>query len=327
MRCLMKKFRSIDGLSKIFTMLRANADYHGIPHSELPTLNFTGTVKIHGTNAGIVIASPDATTVSAQGKDREVTVSHDNAGFAAYCMSLTPKVIQEMYQAFNPSGKGVLTVFGEWAGEGIQNSAAVGQVKPHFIIFSAHVGSDYIVVNPAYHNHEYRIYNVYEVPSYNIDINFAEPGDIEDVLTELTLTVEAECPWALQFGISGIGEGIVWHLTEDPTNSGYVFKTKGPKHSVRKNPSAKAATVDTEKVNSVHECLDIMLTENRMKQMIKDHQIDLVPENFGLFLKYVSMDCLKEESALLVANNLIWKDVTKSLAVRCREWYFKHFEI
>jgi hypothetical protein len=64
-----------------------------------------------------------------------------------------------------------------------------------------------------------------------------------------------------------------------------------------------------------------------MKQMIKDHQIDLVPENFGLFLKYVSMDCLKEESALLVANNLIWKDVTKSLAVRCREWYFKHFEI
>lgn len=87
------------------------------------------------------------------------------------------------------------------------------------------------------------------------------------------------------------------------------------------------ATVNVEKVNSVHECLDIMLTENRMEQMIKDHNLEVIPENFGLFLKYVSADCLKEESALLVANNLIWKDVTKSLSFRCRQWYFKKFEI
>lgn len=322
-----KKFRSIEGLSKIFTMLRANADYHGIPHSDLPTLNFTGTVKIHGTNAGIVIDSADATSVSAQGRDRAVTFDHDNAGFAAYCMSLTPKVIQEMYKALNPSGKGVLTVFGEWAGEGIQNSAAVGKVKKHFIMFAAHVDTQYIELNREYHNHEYRIYNIYEVPTYSIDINFSTPGNIEDVLTKLTLDVEAECPWALQFGVSGIGEGIVWHLTTEPTNSGYIFKTKGPLHSVRKNPTEKVATVNVEKVNSIHECLDIMLTENRMEQMIKDHDLEVIPENFGLFLKYVSADCLKEESALLVANNLIWKDVTKSLSVRCRQWYFKKFEI
>lgn len=323
----MKKFRSIDGLAKIFTMLRANADYNSIPYSDLPTLNFTGTVKIHGTNAGIRIESPDATTVTAQGKDRELTFDHDNAGFAAYCMSLTPKVIQEMYQAFNPAGQGVLTVFGEWAGEGVQNSAAVGTIKKHFIIFSAHVDSAYVIVNQNYHNHAYRIYNIYEVPTYNIDINFAEPGDVEDVLTALTLKVESECPWALQFDVSGIGEGIVWHLTSNPTDSGYIFKTKGPLHSVRKNPTAKSATVNVEKVNSIHECLDIMLTENRMKQMINDHKIELIPENFGLFLKYVSMDCLKEESDLLVENDLVWKDLTKSLAVRCREWYFSNFKI
>jgi hypothetical protein len=327
MTTAIKKFRSIEGLSKIFTTLRANADYHNIPHSDLPTLNFTGTVKIHGTNAGIVIDSADATTVTAQGRDRVVTFDHDNAGFAAYCMSLTPKVIKEMYTALNPSGKGVLTVFGEWAGEGVQNNVAVGQMKKHFIIFSAHVDDKYVVVNKDYHNHEYRIYNVYEILTYNVDINFANPGDIEDVLTQLTLQVEAECPWAKQFGISGIGEGIVWHLTSNPTDSAYVFKTKGPKHSVRKSPTAKAATVNVEKVNSVHECVDIMLTEQRMEQMISDHKIDLIPENFGLFLKYVSLDCMKEESELLVANDLIWKDVTKTIAVRCRDWYFKKFLI
>jgi len=50
----MKKFRSIEGLAKIFSYMRNNADYHGIPYSELPTINFTGTVKVHGTNAGFL---------------------------------------------------------------------------------------------------------------------------------------------------------------------------------------------------------------------------------------------------------------------------------
>ncbi len=143
----------------------------------------------------------------------------------------------------------------------------------------------------------------------------------------MTLEVEAKCPWANKFGIEGIGEGIVWHLTSNPCDTSFIFKTKGPKHSVRKNPQNKVATVDVEKVNSVKECVDVILTENRMKQMIDHHKIDILPENFGKFLKAVSLDCIKEESNVLTANNLIWKDVSSTVSKRCRDWYFSHFKI
>lgn len=323
----MKKFRSIEGLSKVFLQMRNQANYEGRDFSTLPTLNFTGTVKVHGTNAGMRIESVDSKCIKAQGKDREVTFEKDNAGFASYCMSIPQHVISELYMAFNPSGKGVLTIFGEWAGEGVQNGVGVSKVPKHFIVFAAHVDDKYIEVNKSYFNHDYRIYNIYEVPTYSIDINFANPGNIEDELTKLTLAVESECPWAKKFGIIGIGEGIVWHLTSDPCDTTYVFKTKGPKHSVRKNPNEKAATVDVEKVNSIQECVDIILTENRMKQMIEVHKIEIIPANFGEFLKAVSLDCIKEESDVLNANNLIWKDVSSTVTQRCKEWYFSHFNI
>lgn len=323
----MKKYRSIDGLSKIFTQMRNQASYEERDFSTLPTLDFTGTVKIHGTNAGMRIENSQSSKVLPQGKDREISFQQDNAGFAAYCMTLPPQIVQELYKAFNPSGTGVLTIFGEWAGEGVQNGVGVSSLPKHFIIFSAHVDDRYVVVNPNYSNHDYRIYNIYEIPTYSIKINFAEPGDIEAQLSKITLDVEAKCPWASYRGVDGIGEGVVWHLTDDPCDTTYIFKVKGPKHSVRKSNKDKLATIDVEKVSSIRECVDIILTENRMQQMIDVHQIEIIPQNFINFLKAVSFDCIKEESAVLYENNLLWKDIQPTVVQRCKEWYFKHFEI
>lgn len=323
----MKKFRSIEGLSKVFTTLRNQAAYENRDFSTLPTLNFTGTVKIHGTNAGMRIESSASTSILPQGKDRELSFHSDNADFASYCMTIPSTVVQELYQAFNPSMKGVLTIFGEWAGAGVQNGVGVSNFEKHFIIFAAHVDDKYVQVNKNYKNHQYRIYNIYEIPTYSIDIDFANPGDIEDRLTALTLEVEANCPWAVYRGSNGIGEGIVWHLTDDPCDTTYIFKVKGPLHSVRKSNTKKLATVNVEKVTSVNECVDIILTENRMKQMVEVHKIEIIPENFSQFIKAVSLDCIKEESDVLNANNLIWKDVSPTVIKRCKEWYFAHFNI
>ena len=323
----MKKFRSIEGLSKLFTTLRNQAAYENRDFSTLPTLTFTGTVKIHGTNAGMRIESPDATAIIPQGKDRELSFHHDNASFASYCMTIPKEVVQELYKAFNPAQSGVLTIFGEWAGSGVQNGVGVANFDKHFVVFAAHVDDKYVKVNQDYNNHQYRIYNIYEIPTYSIDIDFANPGDIEDRLTALTLEVEAKCPWAAYRGADGIGEGIVWHLAADPCDTTYIFKVKGPLHSVRKSNTKKLATVDVEKVSSVNECVDIILTENRMKQMLDVHKIELIPENFGQFIKAVSLDCIKEEMDVLNANGLIWKDVSSTVINRCKKWYFAHFNI
>lgn len=324
----MKKFRSIEGLSKIFHHMRSNATYHNIPHSSLPTLNFTGTVKIHGTNAGIRIPSAQSETCFAQGRDRELSIASDNAGFASFCYALPSDIIQSLYKAVNPKGKGELTIFGEWAGQGVQNGVGVSEVSKHFVMFSAHVVDEageghYIPLNPTINFHEWRIYNIYEVATYAVDIDFANPGDIEDILTELTLAVEASCPWAQHMGVEGIGEGIVWHLTSDPTDSSFVFKTKGPKHSVRKNKNQKVASVDVEKVNTVNECVDIILTENRMLQMVKDNGFSYIKDNVGPFLKAVCEDCIKEEMAVVVKSNLVWRDVAGEVNRRAKAWFLE----
>lgn len=323
----MKKFRSIEGLTAIFTHLRHQADYANIPHSDLPTINFTGTVKIHGTNAGLVIDSPDSVKATGQSKDKPLTILNDNAGFASFCYGLPTEVVQSIYQAFNPSGTGVLTVFGEWAGSGIQNGVGVSELTPHFIIFSACLDGKYIPVNKEFTLHEWRIYNIYELPTYSIDINFGNPGDIEQQLTDLTLAVEEACPWAAKFGVVGIGEGIVWFKTEDPLDSTFYFKVKGPLHSVRKNKNKKAVQIDVDKVNSVSECVDVILTENRMLQMVNDNHIEYVPINVGDFLKAVCQDCIKEEMEVIIKNGLIWKDVQGEICRRGKLWFLSHYKI
>lgn len=62
-----------------------------------------------------------------------------------------------------------------------------------------------------------------------LDINDLEPCKQE--LMDLTLAVVKECPVSNNFGISGIGEGIVWKaappLGEDAR---FWLKTKGPQH-------------------------------------------------------------------------------------------------
>lgn len=322
----MKAFKSIEQLRHLFGSLRAYADSKGIPLSEFGVVEFVGRVKIHGTNAGIIIDGPGK-QARAQSRTRELTVTSDNAGFAMFVHTIPQTVIDALYNLYVPSGTGVLTVYGEWCGSGVQGGVALSQVEKHFVMFAAAIDDEYIKFNYDVHWNEFSLYNIGQAKPYSVSIDFTvdDFSCLEKHLSDLTLEVEAECPWAKQmFNVEGIGEGIVWQST----NGRMTFKTKGEKHGARQRAKGQElVTVDPEKVATIQECVDIILTENRMQQMVTDKELTFDYPNIPVFLKAVCQDCAKEEIDVVIESGLEWSDVAKVVQHRARQWFLQRIQV
>lgn len=92
----MKKFPSIEQFRNTVKSVQLTHDYVGrdtnedpiYEHiSDYPVVQFTGTVKLHGTNAAIRICNGEITY---QSRENVITPQKDNAGFAT-AMSQIPK--------------------------------------------------------------------------------------------------------------------------------------------------------------------------------------------------------------------------------------------
>ena len=134
-----------------------------------------------------------------------------------------------------------------------------------------------------------------------------------DEITQLVKEVEEECPVAKYFGVSGTGEGIVWQYYDRKNR--LIFKTKGEKHKISK--TKRVVEVDTMKVTSIDKFVEYAVTENRLKQALEE----VGDEDFGDFIKWVFNDIKKEELDVLEDNCLTIKDVSKSIAVKARNWF------
>lgn len=324
----MKKFPSITSFTHLVAFLRSRAEYLNVPVETLPAVEYVGRVKLHGTNAGVRVNLD--TSVQPQSRDIFLTPENTNMGFKGFVEGIGDGVWNSMAQLVL-AGAGIqaqteaVTIFGEWCGQGIQKGTALSQCPKHFVIFGAAHGDTMIPVSFIDHTlNEKGIYFVNQIPSiiYTVDPNDFQAAS--DYFNEVTAAVELECPWAKSmFDVSGVGEGLVWSPTSPALfdNSNYHFKTKGTKHKVRSNPRGDVAPVDIEKVNSIKECVDIILTENRMFQMVTDHKLEFTHQNIGPFLAALSKDILKEESAVIEANGLVWKDVGKLVQSIARTWF------
>ena len=322
----MKKFHSIESFTHLVRKSRAHAAYIGVPVETLAPLKFKGTVKLHGTNGGVRITP--ANEVFAQSKTAQLSIQSDNARFCAFVEGVPSGVwiglADELCALHNRERSEDVTIFGEWVGTGIQKGAAVCGCPKHFVIFRAAIGDVMVdkVEQIGLALQEHSIYNINQVPALNLTVDFSNLQAASDYLNKVTEECEAECPWAKNmFGISGIGEGYVWEVVGRPDETGLNFKTKGDKHKVRSSPTNNVAPVDPELVNSIKDCVAIVLTDNRMEQMVNDNKLEFIPENIGAFLKAVSQDIIKEESLILEANNLTWKDIGKLTMSLARQWF------
>ncbi len=89
------------------------------------------------------------------------------------------------------------------------------------------------------------------------------------------------------------------------------------------------AAVDIEKVNSINEFLDTVITENRLNQAVEvvKHTAgvsELGSPQIGDFIRWVFNDVIKEESDVIDASGLEKKEIGGAVAKRVKEWLFKN---
>ena len=294
------------------------------PTAKLPTLDYVGTVKLHGTNAAMVY---DNGKISYQSRSNVLGDGMDNAGFkAAMCQNT------EWFEYFcddyiNVNGNAKIVVFGEWCGGNIQAGVAINALPKMFVIFDIQIIHTFgtsrfpIGLLKSYIKDVDNVFVITEFPTYKITIDFENPHLTQNEMIKMTEAVEAECPVGLAFGKSGIGEGIVWRPV-DPAyaSSKFWFKVKGEKHSSSKVKTL--AAVDVEVIEAMNEFIEYAVTENRLNQGLENiPAFDI--KNLGEFIRWVYNDIIKEESDVLRASGIDEKKLGGAVAKKARNWFME----
>ena len=334
----MYKFTHVDAFYQVVRFVKkVNADEECPEQYKIrKSVKFRGTVKLHGTNSGVTHDGLD-NSLSAQSRSRVITPQSDNAGFAAF-IAANEKDIRHIFDdlRFKHSipASNKLTLFGEWIGPGIQKGVAINKLPTkQWVLFAAKVtegeDSSYMDIVPSLGDSykDIGIFSIKDSQTWELEVDFNDQISKEKAIVyfdELTKLVEEECPWAKKFGISGLGEGIVWKPIEEHWgNSDLFFKTKGQKHKVTEKKSKKES-LDPEVLKSIEEFVNFSVTENRLNQgldYLKEMQLPIERRSTGHYLKWVANDIQRECSLELEDNDLEWKSVAKAVNERAKNFF------
>ena len=301
------------------------------PSIKKPTLTFKGTVKLHGTNASVCFNSENGFWI--QSRQNIITIEKDNAGFAFFAESHKVELCSLLDDLIDEHQIDTeiytVSIYGEWAGKGVQKGVGISQLDKAFYVFGVKVSKpqdedfkSYWIDSSNVRNAECRIFNVEDYETYSIDVDFNMPQLVQNKFGEITEKVENECPISKAFGIdNGLGEGVVWSV--EYKDSVHRFKVKGDKHSVTK--VKKLASVDVEKLKTIQEFINYSVTENRFNQAIENvfGKEDLDVKKMGDFIRWFVKDIVSEEIDTMVENRLEPKDVNKYISTEVREMFFK----
>jgi hypothetical protein len=216
-------------------------------------------------------------------------------------------------------------IYGEWCGQGIQKGVAISQLPKMLIIFAVRIDDVYQDME-KYKDlklEDQSIYNIMQFPTFSIDIDFNCPELVQNKLIEYTAGVEAECPVGKYFGISGIGEGIVWESFHNDKR--YIMKVKGEKHQ---NSKVKTlTTVDVEAVENMNAFIEYAVTENRLKQGIdkmRELGLPIEQKSTGDYLRWVYNDVVKEESDTIASNGIDPKKLGGAVSAKARIFWLNY---
>ncbi len=330
-----KAYHKIKQFKDCVRAVNSRADFKGLdvdnnPIYELsnrPTVEVTGTVKLHGTNAGISYTNKEGI----RGLKRGSLLSVDHTGghfgfnqFLADNKGELTELMESISKDHMLEDHQQINLYGEWAGTGIQKGVGISLKEKSFYMFDCSITNveekKWINIKGLQSGID-RVYNIYDFPTYSITIDFNHPGKSQNKLIQLTNEVEKDCPVTKQLGYSGIGEGIVW--TFHWKGEKFIFKVKGTKHSTSKVKTL--ASVDPEELNSIEAFVSYACTPNRINQGIVE--VDATEKrDIGNLLRWVANDIISEESEELVANNLTWKKVAKKVTHFTRVYYFTQLE-
>lgn len=301
---------------------------------------FVNGVCVHNSNSGIHY-TPDG-KISYKKRSGFVNVGSDNAGFAAWAIEKNFEVVEKSEVPF--------TIWGEWAGPGVQSGDAVSMTdKKRFYIFSVeYFNSDgevdtdtNLIVDP-----DTIAEIVKDVDGFGDDIvvlpwadeaqkvYFFSPKEdgitaqeYANVLNGMIDRMEVRDDFIFDnYGVDKSGEGyVVYPLKEADdkiVNRGlfgtFVFKVKTEAHTASK---VKGIKVAVEIPASVVDFVDTFVTEPRMEQMIAEHcGGEYSMKNTPVFMKALTADIEKESVNEREAGKLTMKDVSKLIGQRGVAW-------
>ena len=304
-----------------------------------PKLKFLGTNKLHGTNAAIIIDKKNE-VIYFQSKENVIIPTIDNAGCAAYLASIQMEILDMVnssscFDAVNWNTS-TLAIYGEWCGGNIQKTVALNGLDKMFVIIAIAVvdietkQKEWFVkdIMQTVKLQNRKIYNIYDYPTFEIEIDFENVHLSTNKIIDMTLEVEDMCPVGKAFGVEGIGEGIVFQCITEPFNgnSGFWFKSKGVKHSNSKVKTIKP--VDNEKVAKLMDIADLVTPSWRLEQMF-NLTLDtlnggqITRSKIGDFLKAVNNDICKEDLHIFTENNVEFKDVVTYVTKISKDYFLQ----
>jgi hypothetical protein len=346
------KFTSIDKLSTTYQNIKNTSQFIGVDSKgfpvfdeniTLPKIKYRGTVKLHGTCAGV---SQQGGNVVPLSKERVLTVENDNDDFAAWVYSKEKEVWEKLFNEvksclpFDTEENTPITLFGEWCGKGIQKKAAITKCERLFLIFAVRVGDDVDKGGKAIgwypldafknlKDESEMIYNSLMFENHIITFDWNSPKEIQNFVEEKTSTVNDNCPVSSFFNNEGIGEGLVWVPVDEKylNNTRFWFKTKGENHKQNKN--GKDSDVDPLVLKDVKSVIDEYLVENRLERGIahlKESGVYLLPENTRFFVEFIVNDVKKDAVEHIKNLDADEKTIKKAISNYSGRWYNKFLE-
>jgi hypothetical protein len=330
-----KKWSKIPQLAGIVKEVKFNHDFVGKDElgspiynntTPYPTVEFNGTVKLHGTNAQISYMDGKIQTGKRSGLIKQDDLSA-HFGFNQFVQVQNQqafidwfKVLETTY-ALKPEDQ--LIIYGEWAGEGVQKVVAVSELPKSFYIFGVKTIKDEVEkswtveeLNPCPVE---RVYNITDFPKYSVEIDFNAPQKVQNQLIELTNAIDKECPVAKQLGIEGIGEGIVWvgHIKDKC----FKFKTKGTSHEGKGGNVKPMIAVDPVVVQNIEDFVTHVVTEGRVQQAMHETG-STTRKDTRVFITWLQSDIQAEEKDVLADSGLEYKQVAKQVSDKARRMFF-----
>ncbi len=337
----MEKMPKIGKLSDVAHLVQHKTRFAGLDddgnvvydkYIALPTVEFTGTVKLHGTNGSVRLERDD--TVTAYSKNNELSLEKDNAGFCKFVKEKETYFFSVLKTVADYVGTDDIYVYGEWCGPKIQGGVAISKLQEKsFFVFALKYydksAENYRwVFNPMMYlsmieNRNYNVYSIFSYPTYSINIDFENLPEVEKIIENLVNSVEEECPVGKYFGISGIGEGIVW--SAEFRGEYLTFKSKGLKHRNATKPKKQKKV--GENAALIHQFAVYAIPEWRLEQMFNE-TFDVLNggkgdiKGLGKFIKAVIKDVEKEEQTELEELGLELKETTRAITELAKKWFF-----
>ena len=315
---------------------------HPEAHISLTPIPIVGTVKLHGTHADILVHANDDIVFQSRNLT-SLSTAKDNAGFAAAMSNKTNALLQlrNLYLArwskLNPTKTlhqhHPVLVAGEWIGSKIQKDVCISQLSRRFVIISVKIDgvwqNDQEYADISLEDDD--IYNVSRAGLYRATLHTEDLALTVSRVETLAEEVAARCPFAATFGLTGLGEGIVWKLTSPKYNANpsLWFKTKGGKFKpqIFKQPRQTLADGALRgKRRAARLAAETWCSAQRLEQgwdVLKEKGVKRDGGAAGEYLDWVTQDVLVEEKTRIKDEGVDKSVLVVEIGKIARAWYDK----